>query len=135
MAKLVLVRPSQWKESGHPMRNTLGKRYIFHSWGFSYLYCNSKWEIAEGWRKPKVDAFQICSWLCLYVCKSTNGLIHSHENKILHLECTLQIFVISIWKVIFVQCILAYIKSDYLAEILPPPPNLFQYLYELNISL
>lgn len=29
MAKLVLVRPSQWKESGHPMKNILGKRYIF----------------------------------------------------------------------------------------------------------
>lgn len=48
MAKLVLVRPSRWKGNGHPMRSTLGKKYVFiHEVSLIAVLCNSKVDIAE----------------------------------------------------------------------------------------
>lgn len=48
MAKLVLVRLSQWKGNGPPTRSTLGKRYVFtHEVSLAAVLCNTKVDIAE----------------------------------------------------------------------------------------
>lgn len=123
MAKLVLVRPSQWKGSGHPMKNILGKRYIFAPEISLVCTVVQSWKLQKAKENQKLMPFKFWSWLSLNVCRLANSLIHIYEkHNFTSLMYCSQLMAIFIWKVIF---ILVYIQSDCLVETLPPNSKSF----------